>query len=340
MNEIITLPRLAEIIARTGIADLSASEKFIKVFFAHIEDSLAVSDSVSVDGLGSFFRTGNPDGPIRFVPDENLSQALNEPFEMFSPVAIGCARLDETVTAAQQCQEPVATAMPEQSEGSAINAIPEPAQPEEPQTPEITDTKPQPETVSSAVGQRENTDEVDSEAEESEEQPIYQPHANKNTIGILMFIAGLIVGMTIGYFSHNPIQEALSGDTNETIRPVPADIDESDKNTAVTDTIIQETEDTVIVEEKPAEVDRPVVYDTISPTRFLTTMARKYYGQMEYWVFIYEANADNLGNPNRIKPGTRIIIPDKEDFTDGETPEQTLVRAKRIGREIYNRFNN
>ena len=32
MNEIITLPRLAEIIARTGIADLSASEKFIKVF--------------------------------------------------------------------------------------------------------------------------------------------------------------------------------------------------------------------------------------------------------------------------------------------------------------------
>ena len=50
MNEIITLPRLAEIIARTGIADLSASEKFIKVFFRNIKNPIAktmVKTSVS-----------------------------------------------------------------------------------------------------------------------------------------------------------------------------------------------------------------------------------------------------------------------------------------------------
>ena len=82
-----------------------------------------------------------------------------------------------------------------------------------------------------------------------------------------------------------------------------------------------------------------IVTDTIRPNRFLTTMARLYYGKMDYWAFIYEANADKLGHPNRIKPGTVVVIPPIDEIRRGESDAETLQRAKKLGKEIYARFD-
>ena len=78
---------------------------------------------------------------------------------------------------------------------------------------------------------------------------------------------------------------------------------------------IVESEDTVDAVEEPAEVveaAKPVaepVTDTIRAGRFLTTMAREHYGRMEYWVYIYEANAARLGHPDRLSAGTVVVVP-------------------------------
>ncbi|MCM1036018.1 MAG: hypothetical protein NC406_01665, partial [Bacteroides sp.] len=82
--------------------------------------------------------------------------------------------------------------------------------------------------------------------------------------------------------------------------------------------------------ETPAEPAKPAKpepkYDTITSTQFLTTLARKHYGVKNYWIFIYEANP-SLGNPNSIRPGTRVVIPDRSTF-EGPTPEATAAKAQ------------
>ena len=49
--------------------------------------------------------------------------------------------------------------------------------------------------------------------------------------------------------------------------------------------------------------------ETIQRGSRLASLARKYYGQTDLWVFIYEANRDRYPNPNDIATGKTIRIP-------------------------------
>ena len=72
-------------------------------------------------------------------------------------------------------------------------------------------------------------------------------------------------------------------------------------------------------------------YDTVTSSRYLTTMAREYYGGMEFWVYIYDANRDVLGHPDRISPGTRVRIP-RNLPTDAQARRQAVKMADDIYR--------
>ena len=52
-------------------------------------------------------------------------------------------------------------------------------------------------------------------------------------------------------------------------------------------------------------------------------MARRHYGAQVYWVYIYEANADHLGHPDRIAPGTRLLIPPRSTAAAPEPTSET-----------------
>lgn len=83
--------------------------------------------------------------------------------------------------------------------------------------------------------------------------------------------------------------------------------------------------------------DKPV-YDTVTTTRYLMTMAKDHYGNYHLWPYIYLENKDILGHPNRIKPGTRVIIPSLSKYgVDPSNPED-IVKAKKMGTEIYSRY--
>lgn len=66
-------------------------------------------------------------------------------------------------------------------------------------------------------------------------------------------------------------------------------------------------------------------------------MAREYYGRSVYWVFIYEANKDKLGDPNKVAPGTRVVIPDKASLP-GATDAERLSIAEKKAAQIQARF--
>lgn len=91
----------------------------------------------------------------------------------------------------------------------------------------------------------------------------------------------------------------------------------------------------IIPQTKPSD---DVVYDTISLTRFLTTMAREHYGNYHLWPYIYEENSKILGHPDRIRPGTKVVIPSKEKYNINPNDPECIKQAKRKGVEIYNRY--
>lgn len=80
------------------------------------------------------------------------------------------------------------------------------------------------------------------------------------------------------------------------------------------------------------------VYDTISRTRFLTTMAKEHYGNFNLWPYIYEENKAFLGHPDRIRPGTRVVVPPLSKYGVNPNSKADIEKARRMGAEIYARY--
>lgn len=81
-----------------------------------------------------------------------------------------------------------------------------------------------------------------------------------------------------------------------------------------------------------------IAYDKVTTTRYLTTMAREYYGNLEFWPYIYEENKDKLGDPDRTTPGTMVTVPDLRKYGVNPKDPADIEKAKRKGKEIYSRY--
>lgn len=146
----------------------------------------------------------------------------------------------------------------------------------------------------------------------------------------------------------------FSGDketTDNVAIPAPTDTTESEKEVLPVDSIkvagdsseVRAGEKTAEIKDDKNEVatapsDVATVTDVISTTRFLTTMAREHYGNDAFWPYIYEENKAFLRHPDRIKPGTKVVVPSLAKY--GVDPKKTadIRKAKQLGIEIYSRY--
>lgn len=62
----------------------------------------------------------------------------------------------------------------------------------------------------------------------------------------------------------------------------------------------------------------------------LAQIARRWYGHWEYWVYIYEANADKIPNPQLIHPGLVVMIPDLTEINEGLTEKEAIEQALEV----------
>ena len=86
--------------------------------------------------------------------------------------------------------------------------------------------------------------------------------------------------------------------------------------------------------------DNPRVYtkfigsETVKPGSRLTIMSKQYYGSKDFWVYIYEANKENIPNPDRISEGTIIRIPKLDSRLIDVTNPRCIKKAKEL-HDIY-----
>ena len=61
----------------------------------------------------------------------------------------------------------------------------------------------------------------------------------------------------------------------------------------------------------PGKQNKPKqVTEVVKRGTTLAQIARRHYGETDYWVFIYEANRDRISDPGDLEVGTELVIPD------------------------------
>lgn len=366
MNNIIPLSTLADLLAHHAEIPVERATAFIRAYFDTLEKSLSTDKTLTVNGLGTFeIKT---DDSISFTPAPEFASRVNDAYEVFPAIDID-SDFDIDTFAEKPVKEP------EQEDKIRLSeAEPEPEPESQPeviiaeQAVEIdeetekeieTPTEPgeEPVTMEEDPVSGEEVAEDEDEDEPEEELLEYDPEEKRCCTAlyiILTALIALIVGIVIGYLGRHRIdafvnssgeadKAATQTDSVAADKAIDSNIQIIEVDTSavnLTDIDIAEINDpSTDIENDDPTAEPSVRYDTVTSKRFLTTMAREYFGHQDYWSYIYLANKAILKHPDRIRPGTRVVIPDFETYKTSDDPEQNRIDAHRKGLEIYQRFN-
>jgi hypothetical protein len=368
MNNIIPLPQIISQLSQLTDCDVATSRKFLHDFFAAIESALMAGESVQIKGVGTFSRSEDATEPVVFVPDEELADAINTPFAMFEAIPLDDEFDDVALNEAMAEIEHAPKLSSDELPVDETNEVPvvdkdEPqieniskseeesvseASVADPETTEIV----QSEDVSTNDVHCENQNSEDLESEESELSEIEPITVEENIIedgvnrsknnGTVKTIVAFVLGLACGFLAHylfdiGSVKHDEMESLTDTIPQIGQTL-ELDTMAQLEDTIAKVEKDTLMQISVAEKEKTEPIYDTVTDKRFLTTMAKQYYGRRDFWVYIYQANLDVIDDPNRIKAGTRVRIPRKEEFSTGATEKDNIDNAHRIAAEIYAKF--
>ena len=304
MNRL-TVQALAGRIASTLGITPEAAEQLIHNYFVDVAERLQRGETVDIDNLGKFAAGGES----LFTPLPDVAARINEPFAFFEPVELNDGVTAETLDlTAPAFPEPAPAPEPERIEE------PEPEIPKAPEAPIIPNFPEAPEAP---------------EAPESTE-PLkgHCAHALAAwATGCLLL--GLTIGSLTGYWvgRHTTLFPPSQAEPVEKVEPITTSNDTS------------ATSITSATSATSATPVTPVTTDTVRADYYITDMARKYYGNKDFWSYIYEENADSLGHPEHIHPGQILVIPDAAKYGIDPDNKESLKRARALAIEIYGRYN-
>lgn len=350
MSNKITLAKLAsDLSAVTGCSE-ATSEQFLKVLIDEFSDTIAQGGTVRIDGIGEL-KADPSTREVKWTVDEELAAVLNEPFSAFEPVVLESGVTEEilegifevegeeeeeakaesepvvepieTAPTSEQPQEAISETLPEVVEATETPDLPElPKKPDLAATPELPELPESPESP-----------------EVADEPMVYKKPRRRNPlIQWIFFLVGLVAGLTIGYIA------GLCCHTSSDIPEIAEVVEVSVEPTAVAipadSSVVAETGDSIAVDTMKAtetlpKVD-PVITDTVTASRYLTTLSRKYFGDFRFWIYIYEENKAKIDNPDRITPGTVVVIPEKEKYGIDSSNPESIRKAELLIREYYN----
>ncbi len=375
MNEKITLPTLVSLLADKTGKQKKQCEDFLREFFNTLVDAMEAGENVRIKSLGTFkvvaveprksvnVNTGEQmeipgHNKIVFVPAKELAEEVNAPFAMFESIEIpdnaledpllSSATSDPSVSAAQAEEDPLlSSAISDQTVSAAQAAgYPEPDEDSDENEQEF---------------ELENESGLDSFPIVSQ---LNEEHTEtrRNYRFLLGFACGVACAAVICLCAYLfffekwvatvseekntevSVQAETSGQlTDADVRQVPEpDVLDSDKKDLIEASDADSKNEQMAKTEQTAEVptrpsDEPV-YDTITKTRYLTTMAKEHYGNYNLWPYIYEENKAILGHPDRIRPGTKVIVPPLSKYGVNPSDPDDIAKAKKKGVEIYARY--
>lgn len=302
---------------------------------------------------------------VVFTPSKELADAVNAPFEAFSTIEIGddvdLTELFNEEEIDLKSEEHGENAdefkfNPQEKHGLACS------QAEETETdagiPDAPDEEPEigSEKENNQCEEIENDSETESSATTDEfEEDLEEDDAKNRGFGKILLIS--LAAVVIAIFASLAVWYVFAADNFHNFfdkyglttltKKRTAYVEDQDgankitateKTIAVIDTVADSIQDHDQDSDVPTKPSDAVVYDTISTTRYLTTMARVHYGNFNFWPYIYQENQSFLGHPDRIRPGTPVVIPKLSKYGVDPSNDADIEKAKKLGIEIYARY--
>ena len=364
MNKKLTFPELAELLSVATNTSKRMSELALREMFAVISGKLLEGESVKIDGLGVFkvtevnsrrsvnVNTGEAieipgHSKITFVADKRLAEAVNAPFASFESVVLDDDVTADMLTAIDNAEPAEPSAEPsefsELSEFLELSEFSEPSELSEPAAEEPAEPAAEHVEKEDAQGGAIHVPQSDDDYyyDDDDDESWWQRHRT-----LKGFLMGVVAGaalyaaadFAIKYYEDN--RKVVSAETIEATdgEVVAADTLPSDtlSDKASPKDSLKPTASTPLESAKSTAVKQ--VTDTVTGSYFLTRMARRHYGNGHFWVYIYEENKGKISNPNNVRPGTVVVIPDAKKYGIDKDNPQSVEAAKRKEGEIQRKF--
>lgn len=348
MNQRLNIAELAELLTEYTGKDKKQTELFLREFIAVISDALPDERIVKVKGLGTFkviqveeresvhVNTGErflipAHAKFTFTPDKDLKEQVNKPFASFETTELNEGVEFPTATAEKTREEDTEEAEEENRAPDDVEQVIPPVQ-EEPITRESQEAKAQPQEAIPVPRSADREEAV----EEDDKPEIRNRMLVVPALFLILFVfAGFFYFTNVFSFPTKSVTkdsettvETIAETTVEPVAAQPDDPVEEDE-TAVPEAAPQ----------PPAEPERKeIVIEKIVPDSRLTLISLKHFGHKVFWVYIYEHNKEIVQNPNNIRIGTELIIPDASLYgIDAKNPE-SVAKAKVKQTEINSKF--
>lgn len=348
MENKLTIGSVASALAQTTGKSKKLCDDFVREFFRLAAETLVKGEQVKIKAFGTFklleveprtsvdVNTGLPREiaahlKVVFTPSKELAAAINGPFEDFESVEIEDEIPDEILYESAGEESQPGDNMSGDKMGNEADIQPgvlEAGSLEEGEDDEITYEAYAPQTpVAEEMHLVPDPDPV-IEEQPPVPLPVYEyEESQKSRFGI-GFLTGALSALLVAvvifmlgcFFDWWPVNFGSSGQVAGQQELVSANAEEPE--------VSQE-------EETPAPEP---VYDTVSTTRYLTTIAREHYGNFNFWPYIYIENDSILGHPDRITPGTRVVVPPLSKYGVDPSRKEDVEAAKKKGLEIYARY--
>lgn len=293
---------------RVNFTPASILKNLVNKPFAHFETTL-LNDGVLIDGL-SKTNVGDRAEEVT-LKDDNEHSHINEP---------DSAKKSSAIESKGEIESDTASAEPDNAgvgitEESIINI----------ESGESTDKNVEKDEVieqADAPLNHEITKEL--KPETKKKSPSYW------WVAAILFLI-LAVGVSFIYFYNN------DKDTQEKIEyPVVTESVEIAPETPQTQSIA-ETEiakNDSIKEDIPPKAKKVKMY----PGRTLRLIAQDYFGNREFWIYIYFKNKDKIDNPNVVPIGLELTLPETTEYDMNANNVAHIEKAKQLGDALIDKF--
>lgn len=343
MNNIITIDQFVTLLGeKTGLTREQARE-YTTEFQAQIITCLKQQGVAEIPYLGKLLYRN---GKIQLTLNEEQAAIINEPFEFFESVALvpdlDVEKLETVIPTKDEPKEDAVVA--DENVEDVINngeIIPEGEVPvEEVRTEDAKETGVEPEEIDSTsiqINTSSTSPQVDPVGNSEAETEEYDEGSRSVTRNVLYYVSGLVTGMVLTciavYFLYPPMyHDDMTDTTVDIIETETPSIKTEPQDTLTAASINTDTDIRV------APVIQAEITDTVTPTYFLASMARKYYGRMEFWVYIYKENESELGHPDRIPSGTVVRIPDLKKAGIDVHSDEAVKKAQSLSEDIFSKW--
>ena len=335
-GEAIEIPGHSKI---TFVADKRLAEA-VNAPFASFE-SVVLDDDVTADMLTAIDNAE----PAEPAAESSEFSEFSEHSELSEPVAEPAEPAAEPVEPSESSElsEPSEPATEPAAEPSELSEFSEPSELSEPAAEEPAEPAAEPVEEEDAQGGAIHVSQSDDDYyyDDDDDESWWQRHRT-----LKGFLMGVVAGaalyaaadFAIKYYEDN--RKVVSAET----------IEADDGEVVAADTLPSDTladkaspkdslKPTASTQSEPAKSTAvKQVTDTVTGSYFLTRMARRHYGNGHFWVYIYEENKGKISNPNNVRPGTVVVIPDAKKYGIDKDNPQSVEAAKRKEGEIQRKF--